>query len=537
MLVAAGMVAANPGALAAAAAGLDGVQAWFEVKADKHPDLKTLEKEVAGELKRRLKAPDFHCPRGAEVHLPQMIEAAMAGDVDFVGCNLEAERIVEVMVGRFKEVEHRNPAMVEAYRCLYLPVLRGLMDDPRMLAVLDPMIKRKQLAQGDNIAAKLDQLATLPREQLELLATRFGIEDAFDLGEREIQEQLALKAREYRDYRKLIDNIDERVAGLGNLKAAAKEAAERLDFDEVEALMARVDEVETEIAAEAKEIRAANALLRGRVEQAYGIYCAAADSFASVDRLEPARRRARYFKPLYEHGLTFAGPGLGRAVEMLQDVLRVIDRAADGALWAGTQNNLGAALQALGARASDPGRLQEAVAAFRQALKEFTREAVPLQWAMTQNNLGNALQALGARAGDPGQLQEAVAAYREALKEYTRAAVPLQWAKTQNNLGAALRALGVREGDAGRLQEAVAAFREALKEFTREAVPLDWAGTQNNLAGVELAFFDLDGEEAHLAQAVGYLAEAREVFEDAGADGYLAIVANLEAHIAARRGE
>ena len=36
------------------------------------------------------------------------------------------------------------------------------------------------------------------------------------------------------------------------------------------------------------------------------------------------------------------------------------------------------------------GKLEEAVAAYREALKERTRERVPLDWATTQVNLGNA---------------------------------------------------------------------------------------------------------------------------------------------------
>jgi hypothetical protein len=56
-----------------------------------------------------------------------------------------------------------------------------------------------------------------------------------------------------------------------------------------------------------------------------------------------------------------------------------------------TQQNLGATLEALGARESGTERLEQAVAAYREALQEYTRERVPLNWAMTQTNLGNAL--------------------------------------------------------------------------------------------------------------------------------------------------
>ena len=396
LLTSAAIVVADPTGLTAGAVGLDAVLTYFDLKTATHPDLKKLEKETAKKLKARFKTPDFHCPKGAEIHLPQMIEAGLAKPADFVDCNLDAEKIIGQMIAQLKEPEHRKTEMLEAFQRLCLPVLRGLMDDPRMMAVLDPMIKRKQLQQGETISAKLDQLATLPRDQLELLAGRFEIAEAIDLSDREIQEQLTLKAKQYRDYRKLIDGIDDRVAGLGNLKAAAKDAAGRLDFDEVEELMLRVDEVETEIAAEAKEIRAANAILRGRVQQAYDIYCAAADSFGSVDPLEPARRRARYWQPLYDNGKAFGGTGLALAAEMLQTVLGVVTRGEDPTLWAGTQNNLGNAHLTLGERESGTEHLQAAVAAYQAALQEQNRDAVPQNWATLQNNLGT--RAVGVRS-------------------------------------------------------------------------------------------------------------------------------------------
>ena len=57
--------------------------------------------------------------------------------------------------------------------------------------------------------------------------------------------------------------------------------------------------------------------------------------------------------------------------------------------WAGTQNNLGAALSTLGERESGTGHLEEAVNAFREVLLEFTRDRTPRDWAQTQYNLGN----------------------------------------------------------------------------------------------------------------------------------------------------
>jgi hypothetical protein len=61
--------------------------------------------------------------------------------------------------------------------------------------------------------------------------------------------------------------------------------------------------------------------------------------------------------------------------------------------------------------------------------------------ALACGNLGNALLSLGKREGGTGRLEEAVAAYREAMEELTRERVPLDWAQTKNNLGVVLTRL------------------------------------------------------------------------------------------------
>jgi hypothetical protein len=54
-------------------------------------------------------------------------------------------------------------------------------------------------------------------------------------------------------------------------------------------------------------------------------------------------------------------------------------------------------------------------------LLERTRERVPLDWAGTQNNLGTALRALGERESGTKRLEQAAETYRTALKVYEMA--------------------------------------------------------------------------------------------------------------------
>jgi hypothetical protein len=53
--------------------------------------------------------------------------------------------------------------------------------------------------------------------------------------------------------------------------------------------------------------------------------------------------------------------------------------------------------------------------AYRAALQVRTRDGVPLDWAATQNNLGAALVALGERESGTAHLEEAVAAWEACL--------------------------------------------------------------------------------------------------------------------------
>jgi tetratricopeptide (TPR) repeat protein len=110
-------------------------------------------------------------------------------------------------------------------------------------------------------------------------------------------------------------------------------------------------------------------------------------------------------------------------------------------------------------------RLEQAVAAFQAALEERTRSRTPLQWAGTQNNLGLVLQALGARETGTERLEQAVASYHAALEERTRGRMPMEWAFTQGNLGNAEIAFYDKTSNPMHLDLAEAHVRSAKMVF------------------------------------------------------------------------
>ena len=352
-------------------------------------------------------------------------------------------------------------------------------------AELDP------IRQARPSAKQLDMIPSLSREELENLASRFEIEGVYDKSDSDLRQQLTYKAEEYRTLKFEVDNINEDMNRLANLKAAAQDAIVRLDLEEVENLLAMVQETELEEAAKTAELRANNALLRGKVDQAFHLLESAANSFGAISAEAKAERKIlRYSATLGKHGQRYGGRGLRLAADLVAPELTDTLKSANAWLWAVGELNLATALKEQGIRSEGSAGtelLAQAVTAYRATLEVCTRAEHPVDWAITQNNLGTALKGQGIRAeGSAGAklLTQAVTAYRAALEVYTRTAHPLDWAMTQNNLGTAMKNQSIRaEGSAGAelLAQAVTTYRAALKVRTRTKRPVAWAMTQNNL--------------------------------------------------------
>ncbi|GLR89448.1 tetratricopeptide repeat protein [Bradyrhizobium iriomotense] len=379
-----------------------------------------------------------------------------------------------------------------------------------------------------NATRPLEELTTQQRDNIALL------KEKLDLNERQVRaalailgeidvppERLAAKLVEIAERFKALQASGSAEPGddpsIAALKADAQKSIDEGKLAKADAMLADV-ETEQRRALDRLAVNVADtsarrgeiALTRLRYREAAMHFGNAAAVFAQGKaedkRIGYLQKEAR---ALYRQGDEFGdNDALLLAIERYRRLVALRTRERVPLDWARTQNNLGNALQTLGARERGTAKLEEAVAAYREALKEWTREREPLNWARTQNNLGNALGSLGEREGSTEKLEEVVVAYREALKELTRERVPLDWARTQNNLGNALGWLGARERSTAKLEEAVVAYREALKEWTRERVPLDWALTQNNLGSALGSLGARERSTARLEEAVAAFREA-----------------------------
>ena len=138
-----------------------------------------------------------------------------------------------------------------------------------------------------------------------------------------------------------------------------------------------------------------------------------------------------------------------------------------------------------GARLSDLGRREEALAATQEAVSLYRRlaeqapDAFSPDLAMSLNNLGNRLSDLGRREEALAATQEAVSLYRRLAELAPDAFIPVL-AGSLNNLGSDLSALGRRE-------EALVAAREAVMRLTPfffqlpQAYGEDWVMYARNL--------------------------------------------------------
>lgn len=330
------------------------------------------------------------------------------------------------------------------------------------------------------------------------------------------------KADDFRRYRAQIKKIDVRSVELSEIKAAALEAVERLDLEEVEVLLSQVMVAELGFAAETAELRAQNALLRGKVDQAFVLLTSTADSFAAVDPLEPIRRRLGYEIALCQHGERYANHALEYSERMMRTVISALDGSEPLLLWRATIG-LGISLSCRGKLAEKPEDVQllkEAATQYRTALTILSDESNPIQMATTRNKLATVLFQLARRASDVNRakfLEKAVGHLRMALKTHTRASFPLNWAMAQDNLGNALALQGRHLiGPEGQrlLVKADEAHSAALQVRTRDSHPMDWAFTQENIGvnWTHIAEHDscADRDEArrkaegHLQSALGF---------------------------------
>ncbi|WP_223877886.1 helix-turn-helix domain-containing protein [Histidinibacterium aquaticum] len=370
-----------------------------------------------------------------------------------------------------------------------------------------------------DLSAQLDYLSRSSRDQLEALALRFEIERVFERPSSELRELLERKAEEFRAYRRQFQLLDDRQEEIVAARTAANAAAERMDFEESESQLRVADRLQTLLAVETKEVRATQALMQGRVEEAYTIFVSAAEALREIDLLEMALRRDRYCRQLYSHGVRYGQEGLSFALELQRPAVEALQDTDWREDWAKVLSNQAMVMATMAAHGDDESAelLDGAVQAFREALSYYSKEETPRKWALTQQNLAGALHQLAVMTEDRARktelFEQSISTLRLSLGIRRKEVVPDEWAMTMHNLAISLRELGKGSKDEiGQryVREAVEAGEQALTVRTQAEHPLDWAVTKEQLAWAEYALAlhpTINDSELHIRAACTHVEE------------------------------
>lgn len=496
LLTASAAFAANPGLKS----GLSVYDAAKRVWRSPPKGLARMATEIETLGNAALKGFAHDLPDDAPVLFEQMVTASLPDAAEIAACQMNADLLAARMLAGLSDPEHLRAPMPALFSAITVPALTRLLASKDFAADLTPAVFAQLLQDGADLQSGMTEVQGLlqavltgqyiPLDGMKQLAAQFGAADIEDAAS--LTRFLSLKAREYEALKSDVAAIDPGLKQLSALKKAARAAIDAVDLPKVETLLAEVQQVELTEAAKTAELRAQNALLRGKVDQAFDLLAAAADSFRALDPLAPARRRIDDYLPiLRDHALRFGGEGLGQARALLAPVLTADLRQADPHLWAEGENWRAVLLQNEGSRTmGDQGDalLAEAITAYDASLAARPRAEDPAKWAMTQNNRGNALSHQAMRACSNAMtelLETAIAAYDAALEVFTPTQHPEDWAMAHNNRGNTRQTQAHLHQGADALDllaRATDDFKAALTMRNRDTDPDAWAATQNNLA-------------------------------------------------------
>lgn len=270
------------------------------------------------------------------------------------------------------------------------------------------------IRRGLNTDQQLDALPSLSRAELVNLAYRFQISDADDHSDLVLRSELTSRAEEYRSLKRELQAVRKAIPRLENVM---KEALALLELGSVQAGKVREMIAEArkswhnsvlrdalEQDAQLAEAQARAALMDNDSESAFHILSATADSFSTLDALEPARRRERYAALLYTYGVRVGGTGLPLAIQMHQDNLTWLEKCTDPALRAEVNVDFAQALLMQGIRTlglESDGLLAASVSASDAALFHYRGETDSPQWKRATIIKVSALRAQANRATEP----------------------------------------------------------------------------------------------------------------------------------------
>lgn len=364
------------------------------------------------------------------------------------------------------------------------------------LGITEAEIEDCARATNAKVDPDFDRAYREARNLIDVLAYQFdhARPDAH-LSERE--DFLRSKAKEWRQLRARVEEIDAASAGLEDLKAEANAALAEGEFEKVDTLLARIEEsfqqqrtlAEISKQADIRVTRGDTCLMREDPDGALAHYLQAAYFFQHFDEEETVRILYDNAHKMYESGLRTLRPRFHVGVRLLEEMLRLDLVKEDPIRDTRTHYQLGLILRNAAAQQTGDDRrnlIERGLEHARRAASQIVVAGNAYQLVSSKIALANCLLDKGAWDEDQKALEEALNALRSArliASEEEEANSLLCHAS--NGIGATTLAIeqltGTTLSDAS-IGEVIGYFAEAIQNAEKYFNFDVWGGAKINRA-------------------------------------------------------
>jgi tetratricopeptide (TPR) repeat protein len=398
---------------------------------------------------------------------------------DAFGTSAKVRRISELETG---QVSNPHPKTID-------PIIATL-------GITDEEIEACARATNTNVDPDLDRAYREARNLIDALAYQFDHARP-DASLSELEDFLRAKAKEWRQLQTRVEQIGAADAELERLKTEANAALRDGEFEQVDELLARIEEsfqqqhtlAEISKQAEIRVTRGDTCMMREDPDGALAHYLQAARIFQPFDEEETVRILYDNAHKMYESGLRTLRPRFQVGVRLLEEMLQLNPVKADPVRETRTHYQLGLILRnAAGQQAGGEKRrlLESGLEHARRAASQIVSAGDAFQLVSSKIALANCLLDKGASYGDRSDLDEALATLASArviaLEEPDANSLLCH---ASNGLGLTTLAVeqltGVRLSDT-RVRDILAHFNEAIENAEKHFNLDVWGGTRINRA-------------------------------------------------------
>jgi len=205
---------------------------------------------------------------------------------------------------------------------------------------------------------------------------------------------------------------------------------------------------------------------------------------------------------------------LRKSVDMFDELLSSVDRAADPLRWASLAARQGAAMNDLARIDGDQALLRETIALLGEAKAIYEPTNDPNR-AEVMSLLGSAWSDLGVAAKDRAALEKADALFQRSIELTDKSLAPVNYSDRLANRSLNLHNLFLQTNDPVWLEKAIGLMREGRDMVDPDALPIEWRSATTSLGGALNDLGRARKQAEPIAESVELYAAALKFFDPA----------------------